>query len=81
VTAEPAGTTDVEKARARARSSNNLKQIALALHNYADVNGQFPRDVYDTNGKAILSWRVHLLPYVEQDQLFKQFKMDEPWDG
>lgn len=81
VAAEPAGGTDVEKARARARSSNNLKQIALALHNYADVNGSFPRGVYDTNGKALLSWRVQLLPYLEQDQLYKQFKLDEAWDG
>ncbi len=40
-----------------------------------------PQDVYDANGKAILSWRVQLLPYLEQDQLYKQFKMDEPWDG
>ncbi len=81
VTAEPAGGTDILKARARAKSSNNLKQIVLAAHNFHDANGKFPRDVYDANGKAILSWRVLLLPYVEQHQLSQQFKLDEPWDG
>lgn len=81
VTAESAGGTDQQKAAARAKSSNNLKQLALALHNYAGAHGSFPRDTYDANGKAILSWRVQLLPYVEQDQLFKQFKLDEAWDS
>src|SRR5205823_763689 len=32
-------------------------------------------------GKPLLSWRVLLLPYIEQDNLYKQFKLDEPWDG
>jgi hypothetical protein len=81
VAAEPAGATDAEKARLRAKSSNNLKQIVLALHNYESANGSFPRNVYDANGKAILSWRVQLLPYLENDTLAKQFRMDEPWDG
>jgi hypothetical protein len=81
VPAEPAGGTDIEKARARAKSSNNLKQILLAVHNFHDANGKFPNDVYDANGKAILSWRVQLLPYLEHDNLWKQFRMDEPWDG
>jgi hypothetical protein len=81
VTAEPAGATDAEKARLRAKSSNNLKQIVLALHNYESANGSFPRNVHDANGKAILSWRVQLLPYLENDTLAKQFRMDEPWDG
>jgi hypothetical protein len=81
VVAEPAGTTDIEKARARAKSTNNLKQIALALHNYSDANGAFPRNVYDANGKPLLSWRVQLLPFIEQNQLYTQFKLDEAWDS
>ncbi|QEL20090.1 DUF1559 domain-containing protein [Limnoglobus roseus] len=71
----------VREAAARAKSSNNLKQLAIAFHAYHDVNGKMPTNVYDKNGKAMLSWRVHLLPYVEQDNLYKQFKLDEPWDS
>lgn len=63
------------------QSKNNLKQIVLAMHNYHDVNGFFPQDVTDGNGKPILSWRVLLLPYLEQDQVFKKFALDEPWDS
>jgi hypothetical protein len=66
--------------RARARM-NNLKQIGLALHSYHDVYGRFPSNVYGPKGEPLLSWRVHLLPYLEEDELYKQFKMDEPWDG
>jgi hypothetical protein len=66
----------------RMKSANNLKQIALAMHNYADVNkGRFPADIVDKDGKPLLSWRVHLLPYLEQDQIYRQFKLDEPWDS
>jgi hypothetical protein len=61
--------------------TNNLKQIGLALHSYFDVNGKLPANVYNAKGEAILSWRVHLLPYLEQQNLYNQFKMDEPWDG
>lgn len=67
----------------RMKDSNNLKQIALAFHNYHDVNGRFPPQdgARSDNKKSLLSWRVHLLPYIEQDNLYKQFKLDEPWDS
>lgn len=74
----------VEKVRlaaARVKSQNNLKQIALAFHNYHDANGSFPRDITDKNGKPLLSWRVAILPYVEELALYKEFKLDEPWDS
>jgi RNA polymerase sigma factor (sigma-70 family) len=65
----------------RQQSVNNLKQILLAIHNYADANGHLPADIRDKDGKPLLSWRVQLLPYLEQDNLYKQFKRDEPWDS
>jgi RNA polymerase sigma factor (sigma-70 family) len=69
-------------ARARMQSLNNLKQIGLAMHNYHDVYGSFPSPaIYGKDGKALLSWRVLLLPYLEQQHLYQQFKLDEPWDG
>jgi hypothetical protein len=71
-----------QMASARLQSANNLKQIGLALHNYHDVNGVLPAAaIVDKKGKPLLSWRVAILPYVEQDNLYKQFKLDEPWDS
>jgi hypothetical protein len=71
-----------QAAAGRARSMNNLKQFGLALHMYHDSNGHFPMTAnLDKNGKPLLSWRVHILPFIEQDNLYKQFKLDEPWDS
>ncbi|WP_020468113.1 DUF1559 family PulG-like putative transporter [Zavarzinella formosa] len=65
----------------RMQSVNNLKQLMLALHNYHDVNGHFPTDIVSKEGKPLLSWRVHLLPYIEQSALYQRFKLNEPWDS
>jgi hypothetical protein len=65
----------------RIRSANNLKQLMLALHNYHDAIGNFPTDVRDKDGKPLLSWRVQILPFIEQDHLYRQFKLNEPWDS
>jgi RNA polymerase sigma-70 factor (ECF subfamily) len=66
----------------RNTSVNNLKQIALAVHNYADSNGHLPAAaIYSEDGTPLLSWRVAILPYIEQDALYKAFKLDEPWDS
>ena len=65
----------------RRRSSNNLKQIALGVHMYSDVRGSLPANSYSPDGRPLLSWRVHILPYIEQDNLYRQFKLDEPWDS
>jgi RNA polymerase sigma factor (sigma-70 family) len=69
-------------AASRTRSVNNLKQIALAMHNYHSTFAHLPpAATYDKDGKALLSWRVLILPYVEQDALYRAFKLDEPWDS
>jgi hypothetical protein len=66
----------------RHESTNQLKQIALAIHNYADVNEHFPpAAVTDAEGRPLLSWRVAILPFLGQEALFKQFHLDEPWDS
>ena len=62
-------------------SRNNLKQIGIAIHGYNDTNGKMPADIVDKNGKAILSWRVLLLPYLEEERLYKDFQLGEPWDS
>ena len=65
----------------RTQRLNWLKQIALAMHNFHDVNNTFPAsDGYGEN-KGNLSWRVHLLPYLEQAELYNEFNLDEPWDS
>lgn len=62
--------------------SNNLKQLILAMHIYADMNRKFPPAYLpDKTGKPGLSWRVAILPYIEQQALYKQFKLDEPWNS
>jgi hypothetical protein len=76
----------VSKAREaaqRASSTNNLKMIGLAMHNYdATYNGFPPVAISDKKtGKPLLSWRVALLPYLDEDNLYRQFKLDEPWDS
>jgi hypothetical protein len=62
-------------------SKNNLKQIVLAFHNYHETNNQFPGDILDKDGKPLLSWRVAILPFLEEEKLYKEFKLDEPWDS
>lgn len=69
------------KAAMGARKKNNLKQIGLAFHNYHDANNGFPGAGKSAGGKAGLSWRVHLLPYIDQAPLYEQFNLDEPWDS
>src|SRR6476661_8060061 len=75
----------VQQAREAARRSqckNNLKQIGLALHNYHDVNGCFPPAyIADENGKPMHSWRVLILPYLDQAALHTEYNFSEPWDG
>src|SRR6516165_8316569 len=62
--------------------ANSLRNIGLALHNYQSVRkGRLPPPVVkDKNGRPLYSWRVLLLPYLEHEPLYKQFKLDEPWD-
>jgi len=66
----------------RMHSSNNLKQIALAMMNFSDAMGSLPpATIYSKDGKPLLSWRVAILPYIGASPLYQQFKLDEPWDS
>ena len=70
------------EAARRLQCLNNLKQIALALHRYHDTLGSFPPAyVPGPDGKPWHSWRVLILPFIEQEGLYKQYDFDEPWDG
>jgi hypothetical protein len=74
---------NVRDAATRIQSQNNLKQIGLAIINDADTNnGQMVAPAMcDKDGTPLLSWRVAILPYLEQESLYMQFHLDEPWDS
>jgi prepilin-type processing-associated H-X9-DG protein len=86
VAAFPSSTSyDVQAARVAARrtqAANNLRMLGLALHNFHDTNRALPAAYSATkDGKPLLSWRVHILPYVEAQALYEAFHLDEPWDS
>jgi RNA polymerase sigma factor (sigma-70 family) len=67
---------------AQLKSGENLKKIALAFHEYANEKKTFPAAaIYGSEGKTLLSWRVALLPYMGQRDLYQKFHLDEPWDS
>jgi hypothetical protein len=66
----------------RVQSQNNLRMIGLAMHNYNDARRRLPPAVvHDKSGKPLYSWRVELLPFMEEELLYQQFHRDEPWDS
>jgi len=63
-------------------SQSNLRTLATAMHDYKGVKGTLPPAASrDREGRPLLSWRVLILPYLEEEALFKEFRLDEPWDG
>ena len=65
----------------RAHASGNLKRIGEAFLMFHDIHTHFPADIRDKAGKPVLSWRVAILPFLDQGELFKEFHLDEPWDS
>lgn len=64
----------------RTQCKNNLKQIALALHNYMDTYHALPPAcTFDEDGKPLHSWRTLILPYIEQQELYKSIDLSKPW--
>ena len=74
---------NVRETARRMRSVNNFKHIGLAMHSYSNAHKTFPAHaIYDKDGKKpLLSWRVAILPYLDQQELYDEFKLDEPWDS
>lgn len=76
----PLGCSDKTK-ELRLEDSNNLKQIALGLHSHHHRDGFLPAAIFAENGEPLLSWRVAILPYVVEEELYKEFRLNEPWDS
>ena len=63
-------------------SECHLNQLQLALHNYHDAHGCFPPAyLVDNKGTPIHSWRVLILPCIEENELYEAYRFDEPWNG
>lgn len=61
---------------------NNLRQLALANHNYESAFRHFPtQGASDDAGNLLLSWRVQILPFIGENELYHKFNHDEPWDS
>jgi hypothetical protein len=72
----------VREAAVKMQATNNLREIGIGVHRYHDAFGTFPPAYLKAkDGQPGLSWRVALLPYIDQDPLYKRFKLDEPWDS
>lgn len=75
----------VQAARTAARRmtvSNNMKQVLLAFHNYHSAYKHLPPSaIVDEQGNPLLSWRVAILPFMDEQELYEKFHLDEPWDS
>jgi prepilin-type processing-associated H-X9-DG protein len=70
------------EASRRVQCVNNLKQIGLAMQGYHQKYGCFPPAfIPDQNGKPKHSWRVLILPFLDEQVLYAKYRFDEPWDG
>ena len=73
----------VREAAARAKCSNNLKQLALAVHGYHDANGRLPASFEELLVAGVNkdhSWTARILPYIEQEPLYRQYNFNLNWD-
>ena len=70
------------KSTRRRQRMQQFKEISLAILNYESAKKHLPPPaICDANGKPLLSWRVAILPYLDQNELYKKFRLDEPWDS
>ena len=81
--AEPAAPPTVPPPTPVAADTKNLKAIGFALHGFHDANFKYPAAaiVEPKTGRRLLSWRVAILPLLDQQALYARFKLDEPWDS
>ncbi len=74
----------IQAARESARRmscSNNLRQIALAMHNYESAQGRFPPSILMGKNQGLWSAQARVLPYLEQANLFSGIDFKQPYDN
>ncbi len=75
-------TRAARSAARRTQDMNSIRQIMLGLLNYESANGHLPAaTMLGPDGKTVHSWRVAILPYIEQNSVYDQYRQDEPWDS
>ncbi len=62
-------------------TQGQLGTVGLAFDRHYAANNTFPADSYDANDRPLLSWRVHLLPALNKGDLYRRFRLSEPWDS
>ena len=69
-----------ESAR-RSMCSNNLRMLSMGMLHHETIHGLLPAAITDADGRPLLSWRVAILPYLGEEELYEAFHLDEPWDS
>lgn len=76
------GSASLKRVVRQLRTTKSLKQIGFALAEYVHKSGEHPLSaIRSPKGVALLSWRVALLPYLNEEDLFRQFRLNESWDS
>ena len=60
---------------------NHGREIVIALHNHHDAYRSLPGNIVSEDGKPLLSWRVAILPFVDEYDLHERFHLDAPWNS
>jgi len=80
--AQGAAAAPLDPVEAQRQVFQSLKPLGLAMYSYQEAHGRFPAAaIQGPDGKPLLSWRVALLPYILENDLYRSFKLDEPWDS
>ncbi len=65
----------------RSQMTNNVKNLSLAFHAFDNANKHIPANILNADGNALLSWRVSILPWIDQSPLQTELDLTQPWDS
>ena len=72
---------DTQVSASRTQSMNNIRQIAIAMHNYHDANKSFPPAVLTHASGKRYSWRIAVLPYMERSDIYDEYDFTQDWNS
>lgn len=73
--------SSVREAARNAKTMKKLQEVGRAIYQFDEQTGELPTNTFASDGRALLSWRVHILPQLGERDLYHEFKLDEPWDS